>query len=88
MELEQELDWDTPYQGLVRMELGQEVAKDGVLLEWEGEGQGMNDDEEMDLDGFCRYQSEGPGMARGKNVEDYPDLPPTDDREHRTRVCG
>jgi hypothetical protein len=43
--------------------------------------------ERMSLDGFCRYRSEGPGMAGNKNVEDYPDLPLTHAQARRVRLA-
>jgi hypothetical protein len=43
--------------------------------------------ERMTLDGFCRYRSEGPGMAQDQNVEDYPDLPVGHARARRAKLA-
>ncbi len=40
----------------------------------------------MGLEGFCRYRSEGPGMAGDRNVEDYPDLPVGYSHERRSKL--
>jgi hypothetical protein len=42
--------------------------------------------EEMGLEGFCRYRSEGPGMVGDRNVEDYPDLPVGYSHERRSKL--
>jgi hypothetical protein len=42
--------------------------------------------EEMGLEGFCRYRSEGPGMAGDRNVEDYPDLPADYSHQRRSKL--